>query len=338
VKIVGDDEEEKVTVTTVGKGTTWIRCKIELDNDWEYYLSCKVTVRSNDVKNQVVTNVTQAKLISVVRKDNSTIMATFDKAIEIPGLVLINNKTVCIEGIVDNKDASKVYYTIPSDASGLTGKQKVYIGYYSSLGVVASSNTISKLKEVTVDFTINAINPLPAPAAIYQDPNNNNIVSVIFNQNIDKTTAETVSNYVINQATVLSAELSNTSSGSVVKLKLKEGSIALSKDYSLIIYGIKGLNNSYSTMNVYQSTIYLKENVAPLLISYSYSYPTQIVIKFDENIMGTANFKVLQNNKNILSHVVTSGSTITLILTTIPERNNVFEKEDSIGMYFAYFI
>lgn len=324
-KVEAKKDKKSALVTAVSKGTTWIKVKVTLKNNKSYSLGCFVTVKSSEVKKPDVVNVTQAKLISLVRTNDNTLTATFDKGIEIPGLVLLNNKTVIIEGVVDTKDATKVNYTIPYDAISLSGKQKVHIGYYSSLGVIVSKNTISKFTEVTVDFNYKTTTALPAPVAILQDPNNNNIISVIFNQNLDKATAETISNYVIDQVSILSAELSNTSSGAVVKLKVKDGSIALTRDYSVIIYGLKGLNNSYTTMNVYQGTIYLKENVAPILKSVSYIYPTSIILQFDEKVMGTANFKVLQNNKDILSHVIISGDTITLALTTTPENNNYLE-------------
>lgn len=324
-KVVANKDNSSAMVTSVGKGTTWINCKIVLKQGWSYNLGATVTVKSNEVKKPDVVNVTQAKLLSIVRADNYTITATFDKSIEIPGLILLNNKTVCIEGVIDSKDATKVNYSIPSDTSGLTGKQKIYIGYYSSLGVVVSKNTISKLAEVVVDFTSNITTALPAPAAILQDPNNNSVISIIFNQNLDKVTAETVSNYIIDKVSITSAELNNTTSGAIVKLKIKAGSITQTKDYSVLVYGLKGLNNSYTTMNAYQNIIYLKDNVAPLVKSYNYVYPTSIVIQFDEKVMGTANFKVLQNNKNILSHAVISGDTITLVLLSTPESNNYLE-------------
>lgn len=324
-KVDAKKNKKSAVVTSVSKGSTWIKAKITLKNNKSYSLSCLVTVRSSDVKKPDVVVVTQAKLKSLVRTNDNTLTATFDKGIEIPGIVLLNNKTVFIEGVVDSKDSTKVNYTIPYEALGLIGKQKVYIGYYSTSGVVVSKNTMNKLSEVTVDFNYKTTTALPAPAAILQDPNNNNIISVIFNQNLDKVTAETISNYVIDKVTILSAELNNTSSGAVVKLKIKEGSIALAKDYSVIIYGLKGINNSYTTMNVYQSSIYLKENVAPTLKSVTYIYPTSIVLEFDEKVMGTANFKVLQNNKDILSHVIISGDTITLALSITPENNNYLE-------------
>lgn len=324
-KVVANKDNKSAVVTSVGKGITWIKCKIVLKQGWSYYLGTTVTVKSSEVKKPDVANVTQAKLLSMVRTDNYTITATFDKVIEIPGLILLNNKTVCIEGVVDNKDSKKVNYSIPNNLIGLTGNQKVYIGYYSSLGVVVSKNTISKLTEVTIDFTSKITNALPAPAAIIQDPNNNNVISVIFNQNLDKATAETITNYVIDQVTIVSAELNNTTSGAIVKLKIKEGSIALTKDYSILIYGLKGLNNSYSTMNIYQSFINLKENVSPLVKNYNYVYPSTIVIQFDEKIMGTAKFGVLQNNRDVLSNIVISGDTITLLLLSTIESNNYLE-------------
>ena len=178
-----------------------------------------------------------------------------------------------------------------------------------------------KFTEQYVDFTIQTIQPLPAPQAVMQDQSNNNILYVYFGQKLDKATAETISNYYIGGLQITSAELIHQNNQSYVKLKLKDGVITTTATFNVIISGLKGENNSYSTMSVYQGTITLKENVAPTLTSYYYTYPNTVNLIFSETVSGTVNFKVLQNNIDLFSYGLASGNTVTLVLKSTPTAN-----------------
>lgn len=316
---VSKDDSMKATVTAVRKGVTFVRAKVTLKSGRVYRLSSKVTVESSS-KFDEPTSV-QAKLISLIRSDSNTLTATFDKAIEIPGLLLLNNKTQIVEGVVDSKDGKKVNYTIPTELLSQTAWQRVWIGYYSSPNIIIKNGNLPKFTEQYVDFTIQTIQPLPAPQAVMQDQSNNNILYVYFGQKLDKATAETISNYYIGGLQITSAELIHQNNQSYVKLKLKDGVITTTATFNVIISGLKGENNSYSTMSVYQGTITLKENVAPTLTSYYYTYPNTVNLIFSETVSGTVNFKVLQNNIDLFSYGLASGNTVTLVLKSTPTAN-----------------
>lgn len=323
--VKADKDNKNATVTSVSKGTTNIRAKVTLINGMIYRLSCKVVVNSSSYRINDATTTTQAKLLNIVRTDDNILTATFDKGIEIPGLVLLSNKTICIEGVVDSKDNTKVNYTMTPEAKKLTGFQTIWIGYYSSPNVIVKSNTISKLTEYYVDFTRQVIQPLPAPLVILQDQNNNSFINIVFSQNLDKATAENISNYYITDVTILSAELINNQAGATVKLKVKEGSITSSNSYSIYISGVKAASNNYHVMEPYYGTIYLKENVAPSLIAYYYSYPRTIYLEFDEQITGSLTFKVLQKYSDLYSYSVVNGNTISVVLKSTPTSNVTLE-------------
>jgi len=316
---VSKDNSMKATVTAVRKGVTFVRAKVTLNSGRVYRLSTKVTVESSSKFDDTTT--VQAKLVSLVRSDSKTLTATFDKNIEIPGIVLFNNKTQVVEGTLDSKDGKKVTYSIPTELQNQTGWQKVWIGYYSSPNVIIKNGNLPKFTEQYVDFTIQTILPLPAPQAVIQDQSNNSILYVYFGQKLDKATAETISNYYIGGLQILSAELTYQNNQSAVKLKLKDGVISATGSVNVVISGLKGENNTYSTMNVYQGTITLKENIAPVLTSYFYTYPNTINLIFNENITGTVSFKVLQNNTDLFSYGLASGNTVTLVLKSTPTAN-----------------
>ncbi|MGB8452970.1 MAG: Ig-like domain-containing protein [Anaerocolumna sp.] len=95
----------------------------------------------------------QAKLVSLVRTDTNTLTATFTRAIETPGKVLLSNGEV-INGTVDEDNTKQVTYTLDSDSAKLTGKQEVNIGYWDSYNVKTSDDSADDYKEVKVNFTI----------------------------------------------------------------------------------------------------------------------------------------------------------------------------------------
>ena len=263
----------------------------------------------------------QAKLLSLVRTDKSRLTATFDRAIQTPGLILVNNKTECIEGEVDSGDSKKVNYTLSGTSSKLTGWMEVSIGYWEGYQVSPADNTADKLIILSVDFTINSENPLPAPVSITQSPSDNNEIILKFNNRLDKASAENKTNYSIAGVTVLSAELTNGTGSAVVKLTLKQGNIPTSGNYLTVISGIKGYGNSYTVMNPYYGSVYLIENMTPVVNGFSYTYPVTITVSFNEPLQGNSAFQVLQNNKDYASYSYIDNNRIIIILNETPEMN-----------------
>lgn len=262
----------------------------------------------------------QAELLSLVRTSTYTLTATFAMEILTPGWVVFNNNE-WVQGVTDAKDLRKVIYTIPAAHTVLTGWQKLSIGYWAGYNAWPETDIIGELTEMYVDFTLNNLLQLPAPIAVNQSQNDNNVVYVQFNTKLDETTAENKTNYSIAGATITSAELTNNVNSATVKLTLQQGSVITSQTYSVIISGIKGYNNSYTTMNPFQTALQLKENTPPTLVTYRYSTPTTITLIFSEPIAGTPIFAVMQNNIDISSYSIISGTTVIINLKSVPTMN-----------------
>lgn len=101
----------------------------------------------------------QAQLLYITRTGYKTITATFDKAIQVGGILQIAGGS-SIPGVVDTTDTKKVNFTI-SDAEALyTGSKIVTVGYWSSFNVNPADTTASVPLTRSVDFTIDSTSPV----------------------------------------------------------------------------------------------------------------------------------------------------------------------------------
>jgi hypothetical protein len=350
------DNKMEAIITPLRKGTTFIKCKITLNNGMVFRPYCKITViddkRDDDDRDDDRDDdkdddrdddrdddkdeyefISQAKLISIERTGYNKLTATFDRAIQTPGLILVNNNTECNEGIVDINNSKKVNYPLSNTAALLSGWQKISIGYWEGFNVKPDDTSSDKLREQTVDFSIKSIIPLPGPYKITQSTEDNNIVYLYFKNKLDETSAEKISNYTITNTSssageyvpIVGAELTNDSNGGTVKLTLLSSSILYTTNYRITVSGIKGINNEYSEMNTSMLVIPLKENIPPKLIGYYYTYPSTITLTFDSTIYGTPSFDMKQDNKYIASYSVISDKTVIITLSTLPEMNKILK-------------
>lgn len=266
----------------------------------------------------------QARIQKVERTDYYYLTVTFDKPIQSPGMVIINN-VEGIHGAVDAANNTKVNYKLSEAAAKLTGYQKVSIGYWDAYNVDPNDKYSDTLQERYVSFNTNNLLPLPAPVSIAQDKDDNSIINVQFNNILDETSAEKVSNYLIPGVTITTAELMNSINSAVVKLRIQPGSIIATQNYQINISGVKGYNNTFKEMNLFQATITLKENKAPELVSYAYYHPTSIMLVFSEAITGTPSFKVMQNNTDLVLSTSITDKTILITLKSTPEIGKLME-------------
>ncbi len=88
---------------------------------------------------------------------------------------------------------------------------------------------------------------------------------------------------------------------------------------------MKGYNNTFEEMNLFQATITLKENKAPELVSFTYYYPTGIMLVFNETITGTPSFKVMQNNVDLVLSTFINDKSILITLKSTPEMSKFME-------------
>lgn len=295
-----------------------------------------------------------ATLLSITRTSTSTITASFSKAVTNPGTMTVNNSTLTnlygirtVYGTIDSSDSSKINYTLDVYMQQLTGSQAVTLsGYVCSgdkSGVVNSMTT-------NVNFTINGssnntntpdvIQQLPAPSNIQQDTSDNNKVMIIFNQQIDESSALSTGNYQFsNGARVESVEItSNTDSGAVITLTLVQGSIINDQTQTTVtISGIKGYNGSFTVMAAATLNITLRENVKPVFLSATYNSVTkQIILTFSETIVGspaldiTANgasvsYQDIELKNNTLVITLLEAPAASTVVTITPLTNNVIQ-------------
>lgn len=266
----------------------------------------------------------QAKIQKVERTDYYYLTVTFDKPIKTAGMVIINSLEG-IQGVVDATNNIKVNYKLSDTAAKLTGYQKVSIGYWNAYNVDPNDKYSDTLQERYVSFNTNNVLPLPAPVSIVQDKDDNSIINIQFNNLLDEESAKKVSNYSIPGVTITTAEVTNSINSAVVKLKIQPGSVQVTQNYLISISGVKGYYNTYKEMNLFQATIALKENKAPELVSYTYYYPTSIMLVFNETITGIPSFKVIQNNADLVLSTSINDKSILITLKSTPEMGKLME-------------
>jgi hypothetical protein len=182
------------------------------------------------------------------------------------------------------------------------------------------STTITIRKDASVSSV------LPAPKDIKQV--DSTTIYVAFNKKLDETSATYLGNYSIAGVNIASAELiDNNPGGATVKLSVFTNSIMSTTIYPIMIQGIKGYQDSYSVMEKFTTTIPLTENVLPMMTSIKCTSPYTIVMTFNEQIKGTANFKVFQNNAELVSTSLISDRTVIISLQNVPAMNNLLRIE-----------
>ncbi len=180
-------------------------------------------------------------------------------------------------------------------------------------------NNDSKKTEVIVNRTGTTGTGLPAPEKIEQSASDYNIITVFFDNKLDKATAENRGNYSILGVSVAKAELiENNVNGAAVQLTLNPGAVSVTATYAVVIKGIKGYGDSFTAMEQYETAVYLNENKVPVITKIAFTQPTTVVITFDEEILGTPDFSVTQNGRDLAGSSVIEGNTIYIFLAEQP--------------------
>lgn len=127
----------------------------------------------------------QAQLLSLTRTGYYTLTATFNRAIQTPGIVVLSNG-VTIDGEVSKTDKKVVNYTLDATSAKLTGSQKVSIGYWDSYNVRSTDTSANKLTERVVNFTVSTTGPQLKTYKLTTETKNNT-VSYVLTLTYDKT-------------------------------------------------------------------------------------------------------------------------------------------------------
>ena len=316
--------------------------EVIIQNWSSYNVSPTDTSSNNPIRRNV--NFTTDKTIPILIK--SVLAIESENGIDTPVLTLTYNKNISLISNIGSFSTSLV--TINNDIysnrilnyTAITEENQVRIilnnnqtsdnGTYTIAipnGFVKDAySNMSMAISINVVKNASVASALPAPKDILQSTENPSIINVFFDKKLDETTAEKVANYTITAigTTIISAELTDNSvNGATVKLTLLQGSITATTLYPITITGITGYQNSYSPMEKYQKTILLNENKVPSLVTAKYSYPSTILLTFDEAIKATASFQVLQGIVDLASTSVVYGNTISISLKSIPTLNSV---------------
>ncbi len=186
-----------------------------------------------------------------------------------------------------------------------------------------NTNIDTAVKLVNADGSSTA---LPRPRAVVQSSDDASVIFVTFGNKLDEDSAQNAGNYNVSGAVVESAELTdNTTTGATVKLKLMADSVNESTRYSITISGISGYHNSYTVMEPYTTFVYLRENAGPGKGNAVYTSPDKIIITFNETILGTASFTVMQNGVDLVDSCIISGKRIIITLDDKPVANQPME-------------
>lgn len=149
----------------------------------------------------------------------------------------------------------------------------------------------------------------------------------IFSEAVDEQTATSPANYTYDGST-LPVNTTFTMSGDkkLVTITLPEGTIATTKKFTLTARNVKDLSDN--VMNVYSSSITLKDNTQPVMMAAVRDNNT-IKLTFSENIIlpdsGQSNFSIIVDNKQVLAeqYTVRVGSNQRDIIIT-PGSDDLF--------------
>jgi hypothetical protein len=273
------------------------------------------TALTNEIISGVATNVLTLTF-------NKKVSLLSDTGTFVSSLVTTNNDRYSNKLIsyTATTDDTKVILYLNNDQVALSGVYTISIptafvkDLYMNYNAITS---ITMVKEAT------SANVLPAPKSVAQVTGNPNMIEVYFEQKVDEASSQNLSNYYITGVSLASAVLiDNNDTGARIRLTVQPGTITASTVYSVTIKGIKGYNNAYSEMAVYQTPMYLYENVAPTLTSVKFTYPSTITYTFNETLIGTPSFQVLQGTTDLASGATISGNTIIITLKQAPSLSS----------------
>lgn len=250
-----------------------------------------------------------------VLKD-SKLVTTTNNATLVNSIVLTYDKKVTLydnskSGILtaqyrdnnSNVSATTLMYaaTVAEDTVTLVIDPKTPIGagvYTITLPaffVYDSFDNHSQSVTITIAPTVDSTMRFPAPVDIKQSEENPNEFYVTFPKKVDIASAQVPTNYRVDNVFPYSAVVtSNSDSGAVVKLNFNPGTITMTASLPFYVTNITGYNNTYKPMDSYFTYVAVKENVAPIMLSCELQGST-IIMKFKEQIQGTAAFDVYSN-------------------------------------------
>lgn len=287
-----DNAAPEVTATTVTRDGNFEYLDITLTKDVSLVAASRVTASGNYVKGGV-THTFNGTATNLAYRDN-------------------NNRSVLrvkLDDLLGTGDVDNATYNVTLSFTELK----------SAYGVNAGNKAVSFQR--TTDYANNN-NVLETPdvTTSTSDPSlTNDQVRLVFNHELDATTAAVASNYSIPNARVTHAQVSSGALNTVT-LTLAPNETTATGPRNLLITGVKA-KDSIATQQNLTAEVNLKENIRPVLNAATFRSANEIELTFSENVSGLGTDSFVIGNAagtplsiaSVLSS--TTGNKVTLTLT-----------------------
>lgn len=267
----------------------------------------------------------QAQPLSITRTSYYTLTATFDRAIQTPGSVLVNGYT--IYGTVDPGDSRKVNYTMSYAQAILTGNQSVSIGYWNGFNTIVSDTSAQQMRSFSVNFSVDVTYP---SLSSYDFDTDTSILTLTYNKKVTLASASGTLSSVVSTSTgttttgiVTYAQVSSTED-TVIMLQLSNmttiGTYSFTMPLGFVLDDYQN-PSSLADITIDNSNGTAGELQGPYAIYPSATNTNQIYLEFP-NQLDVASAQNIENYSisgvTIVSAVVTKntpGSGATVLLT-----------------------
>ncbi len=260
----------------------------------------------------------QAQLMTVERTSYLTLTATFNRGVQIGGILQIDGGSM-IPGIVDVTDNKKVNYTMTEYDAKLTGIRNVSLSGWKSYNVVATDTTglmpVTRAVNFEVDRTVPILNG-------YEFDNTTSILTMKYNEEVSLSlvtgafTARLVtpSQYITNDNNIMYTNVTHNEGKNIIKLKLTNmnvlGFYSFELKQGFVTDNFKNLSGG-STVTINNSNGGT-ELPGPFRVSQSETNPNQIILEF-------ANMLDVASAQNVNNYSITG---VTLVSAVIMNNSN----------------
>lgn len=268
----------------------------------------------------------QAQPLYITRSSYTTLTATFNRAIQTPGIAIVNGTSIV--GVVDINDNKKVNYTLDASSVSLRGNQIIAIGYWNGYNVISTDTTAQQQKTFTVDFTVDTTIPV---LMSFDYDGSTAILTLTYNKAVNlksassifSTTLKTVTDDIVSGTNINYTKIASTDD-KVIKLQLSNitllGSYIINLEEGFVIdnFNNKSPAKSITISNSNGTSAGLP---GPYAVYQSTTNLSQITLEFANKLDVTSaqdisNYKIA--GVTIISAVVTKNTSdngATVILT-----------------------
>lgn len=230
----------------------------------------------------------QARPFMAVRTSYNTLTVTFDRAIQQPGFVMINNGSMIL-GVVDSTDNKKVNYTFSDAEAALTGIQPVSVINWSGYNVATTDTFASQpYRFPGIDFTADRTSPVLLNYNFDQETNimtlaYNEAVTLAASNGIFSSNLRTVTDEIFSGTNITYTKLDSPDNKDIRLLignMTLLGSYTFSIDYGFVVDNFRNYNLRVDNITLSNTGGSAAELPGPYLITQSTTNLSQIYVEF----------------------------------------------------------